>query len=717
MANLREGDTGGRQATGVAAPTYEAPDSATLVEILRLVVLSRSLDDAEARLRKQGRTYFYISSAGHELIQATAAQLFRPGYDWFYLYYRDRCLSLGLGVSVVDQLRQAFAKVTDGTSGGREMPCHFGTPALRIVNQSSATGSQFLHAVGTAEGIAYARRTGVTPSHVDAVDAARVEPDEIVLTCGGDGATSEGEFYEAISAACLKRLPVVFLIEDNGYAISVPVEYQTPGANISQLFRGFPGLLIQEFDGTDVVASYRGLGEAVRHVRSGRGPALVHAHVERLTPHSDADNDASYRPADERRDMRRRDPLTKLESLLLDRGHITEAELRHLKLEITAEVDRAVQLIENEPEADATSVERFLFSPVAACAQETPPEPDGKSVTLLESIRETMALEMRRDDRILVFGEDVADVSRAHLAGSLDGKGGVFRLTQGLQREFGPERVFNTPIAEAAIVGRALGLAARGLLPIAEIQFFDYIWPAMHQIRNELAVLRWRSFNNFSAPVVLRVPIGGYLRGGGMYHSQSAESIFCSCPGLRVIFPSNAQDAAGLLRAALRCGDPTLFLEHKHLYRQPYARSPYPGPDYVIPLGKARRVRRGTDVTVITYGAMVEKCRQTADALSAGGVEVEIIDLRCLVPYDWDAVSESVRATHRALVVTEEPLEHGFGAEIAARIGDDLFGHLDAPVRRVGALNLPVPYAPVLEEKMLPGERQIEAALRELVAY
>ncbi len=710
------------------------PSEATLVDLYRVVLLSRTLDDAEVRLRRQGKAFFQISSAGHEVIQAVAASVFRAGSDWFYLYYRDRCLSLGLGMEPLDLVRQALAKRTDLMSGGREMPCHFGIPSLRIINQSSATGSQFLHAVGTAEGIWLARQGGVSPGPLPEkflrgrartgeaqtlVDPCRVEEDEIVLTTGGDGATSEGEFYEAISAACLRRLPVLFLIQDNAYAISVPVEYQTPGGSISRLFKEYPGLHVQEVDGLDPVASYTVLSHAAQYVRDGRGPALVHAHVSRLVPHSDADDDKLYRPDVERDLIRRRDPLPRFASLLVERGILSRGEIAELEKKTEAEVAAAVEIAlgEDDPEPTPEEVTRFLFESNPVVEEETPPATVGDELTLLDAIRRTLRTEMEQDPRILVFGEDVADLSRAHLLEQLPGKGGVFRVTHGLQREFGHERVFNTPIAEAAIIGRALGLAVRGFLPVPEIQFFDYIWPAMHQIRNELTVLRWRSYDNFAAPVVIRAPIGGYLRGGAIYHSQSAETMFCACPGLRVVMPSNARDAVGLLRTSLRSGDPVLFLEHKHLYRQPYAKSIDPGPDYVIPFGCARVAREGSDVSVVTYGALVEKSLSAARRLADEGIEVEVIDLRSLQPYDFAAIRASVEKTNRVVVAGEEPRTHGFAAEVAARIADELFEHLDAPVRRVGALDAPVPYSPVLEHCMLPSEEDLLREVRSVRAF
>jgi len=719
MGKLRNVDTGARDSTSAPGTMGLEPGRSALFNMFRQALLSRRLDEAQARLRKQGKVFFHISAAGHEIVQAAAAEVLRPGHDWFYLYYRDRCLNLGLGVPPVDLLLQAFGKQTDPMTGGRQMPSHFGTPELRIVNQSSATGSQFLHAVGTAEGIWLARQGGLQPrrDEADGVEAQRVERDEIVLTTGGDGATSEGEFYEAVSTACLRRLPVLFLIEDNAYAISVPVQYQTPGGNISRLFRAFPDLHVDEVDGLDPIESFCAIENAATYVREGRGPALVHAHVARLVPHSDADDDRLYRSSEELEKNQLRDPLLQFESLLLDEGHLSPGDLRDMTREVDLEVAQAVEIAEVGPDPDTKLVKHFLFAPETAVIEETKPAA-GVPLTLIEGIRKTLEVEMERDERILLFGEDVADVSHPELLGKVRGKGGVFRATRGLQRKFGPERVFNTPIAEAAIVGRALGLAIRGFLPVAESQFFDYIWPAMHQLRNEVSVMRWRSFNNFSTPMVLRVPIGGYLRGGSIYHSQSGESIFCSCPGLRVVMPSNARDAAGLLRSALRSHDPVLFLEHKHLYRQKYASAPDPGPEYVIPLGCARTAREGSDLTVITYGALVEKSLRAADQVADDeGLDVEVIDLRSLQPYDWDAIRSAVERTNRVLVAAEEAKSHGFGAEIAARIAQELFAYIDAPISRVGALELPVAYAPSLEAVTLPQESDLVAAMIELARY
>ena len=670
------------------------------------MVTSRELDAVELRLKRQRRVYFQLGSAGHEVIQAAASMLLRPGKDWFYPYYRDRVLALGLGVSPRDMLRQAMAKATDPASGGRMMPYHYGSPELHIVNQSSPTGTQFSEAAGTAEGALLARAlppSDLRPSFLD---------DELVYVSGGEGSTSAGEFYEAVCAAALKRLPVLFLIQDNEYAISVPTEEQTPGGSISALFSSFPHLCIEDVDGLDFPASYEAIQRAAEHCRRRRGPALVHARVVRLTPHSDSDNDLLYRPASEKEEDALRDPVVLFESYLKSASWATDAELEALRGSVRTDLEQAVEEVAPEPEAEPEQVELHVYNPVRTVEVETTPREEGSPLTVVDAINRTLATEMEADPRIVVFGQDVADVSRLRYLEQVKGKGGVFKVTHGLQRRFGEHRVYNTPIAEGSIVGRALGLAVRGFRPVAEIQFFDYIWPAMHQIRNELSLMRWRSNGAFACPVVLRVPTGGYLRGGAVYHSQSGEAIFCHCPGLRVVIPSNARDAVGLLRTAMRCGDPVLFLEPKHLYRQSYARAPYPGDDYVIPLGKARTVRQGDALTLVVYGALVEKGLRAARELSAEGIEIDVIDLRSLQPYDWDAIRESVVATGRLVVAHEESRSFGFGAEIAARAAEDLFDYLDAPVGRYAAKDVHVPYSPDLEDAVLPQVAGLVEVLR-----
>ena len=684
-----------------------------LVDFYRLMYTSRRIDDREILLKRQQKTFFQISCAGHEALQVAAGRALRPGYDWVVPYYRDRALCLTLGVSAEQMLLQAVGAADDLATGGRQMPAHWGSPELNIVNTSSSTATQILHGVGCAEAGMYFSRhpEAAAPSVTDyrAFHPVRFHQDEVVLTSIGEGSTSQGEFWEALNSASNLKLPVIFLVEDNGYAISVPVEVNTPGGSISQLVRSFPHFHIEEVDGTEPDAAFAAMQRAVDHCRQRRGPALVHGHCVRMYSHSFSDDDKLYRSSDERAADALRDPVHKLQIRLLREGILTESELNELEAGIDAAIAEAARRAVEAPIPPVSSIPRHVYSedydPTSAHLATAPvnPDPQATEKTMADMINLCLRDEMRRDPRIVVYGEDIADASREAALRETKGKGGVFKLTAGLQTEFGSERVFNSPLAEANIVGRAVGYAVRGIKPVVEIQFFDYIWPAMHQIRNELALMRWRSNGTFRAPVVIRVPIGGYLTGGSIYHSQCGESIFTHIPGLRVVFPSNALDANGLLRTAIRCDDPVLFLEHKRLYRETYGRAAYPGPDYMIPFGKAATVRTGTDLTIVTYGALVPRALQAAQrAAIEHGIQAEILDLRTLSPYDWEAIAASVRKTNRVLVAYEDMKSWGYGAEIAARIADELFDHLDAPVRRVAAMDTFVAYQPALEDAILP---------------
>ncbi len=689
-----------------ARERFEGLDSEQLIRAFRIMHTSRRLDDREIALKRQNRIFFQISGAGHEAIETAAGMALRSGHDWFYLYYRDRALCLTLGVTPLEMLQAAVGAAADPASGGRQMPSHWGHARHHIVSGSSPTGTQFLQAVGCAEASRF------RDPHTD----------EVTLVCSGEGATSEGEFWEALNAACLNRLPVLFLVEDNGYAISVPVEAQTAGANVSALAAGFPALFRQEVDGTDFLASYRAMKAAAEYCRSGQGPALVHAHVIRPYSHSLSDDERLYKPPSEREAEAERDPVIRFPKFLADEGIIDRHRLQLITHEIDQEVHRATeQALRDEAPAPESALAHLYSEKVDATSSEFATEPRfrGEPMTMVDLLNATIREEMRRNPEILVFGEDVADCSREQNLGQVKGKGGVFKVTAGLQIEFGLRRSFNTPLAEAAIVGRAIGMATRGLKPVAEIQFFDYIWPAMMQIRNELAIMRWRSNGSFSCPVVIRVPIGGYLNGGAVYHSQCGESIFTHCPGLRVVMPSNALDACGLLRTAIRCDDPVLFLEHKKLYREPYNRSPHPGEDFTIPFGCAKIVKPGNSLTVVTYGALVQKSLLAATQIERKDprVSIEIIDLRTLAPYDWETIRTSVDKTSRVIVAHEDTLSFGFGAEIAARIGSELFDKLDAPVRRVGALDTWVGYQPQLEAAILPQTEGLTAEMERLLAY
>ena len=705
------------------APKLHGLDHETLIRIYRTMYLSRRLDDREIQLKRQNKIYFQISSAGHEAVTAVMGYLLRPGTDWIYPYYRDRALCLMLGVTPLETLLQAVGAKDDPSSGGRQMPSHWGHPKWNIVNRSSCTGTQFLQAVGAAEATVYyghRDKALALAKKAPLGKYAKFDPDEIVYVSGGDGSTSEGEFWESLNVACGKKLPLMYLIEDNGYAISVPVETQTAGGNISKLVQGFPGLHIAECDGTDPLESYAVCKQAMEYCRERRGPSLVHARVTRPYSHSLSDDEKLYKTAEEREEEARRDPISKFALLLVREGVLDQKQIEALEAEVDNEVREAAdQALAAEP-PEIESIRVNVYSPdidPTSAAFETQPQLHGAPKTMVEMVAATLSDEMARDERITVFGEDVADASREENLKNVKGKGGVFKATSGLQRKYGADRVFNSPLAEASIVGRAIGMANRGLKPVAEIQFFDYIWPAMMQIRDELCVFRWRSNGAFKAPAVVRVAIGGYLTGGAVYHSQSGESIFTHCPGLRVVMPSTALDVAGLLRTAIRCDDPVMFLEHKHLYRQPYNRSEYPGPDYTVPFGKARVVREGTDVSIITYGAVVHRAEVVAAQLEREGASVEIIDLRSLSPYDWEAIAATARKTHRVIVAYEDMLSWGYGAEIAARIADELFEELDAPVKRIAAMDTFCAYQPKLEEVILPQTSHLAAAVRQLLGY
>ncbi len=696
-----------------------------LVEDLRTAMVSRALDDKEIALQKQNRVFFQISGAGHEALGLAAARELRAGHDWFFPYYRERALVLGLGVDPTSMLLQSVGAATDPASGGRMMPCHWGDPELHIVSQTSATGSQCLPAVGCAEA---GRRIAADADTFARWPEMSAATDEITYVSLGEGATSQGEFWESLNTACTDRLAVLYVIADNGWAISVPTSQQQP-APISTLVSGFAGLEVVEVDGTDYLAARSALRSAVDRLRRGEGPVLVHAHVTRPYSHSAADTQSKYRTAEDLAAEAERDPILRMTRLAVDKGLLDEAGVDALAAEARAEVDQAASRALAEPLPDPTEVTRHVVSvealrraggdsPDAAARGDETHEKgaapgEGEPVAMADAIRRCLHELMAQDPRICVLGEDVADAPPASV-GAVPGKGGVFGTTLGLQREFGHDRCRNSPLAEANIVGRSVGQAVRGLRPCPEVQFFDYIWTATQQIRTEAATMRWRSAGAFSVPMVLRVPIGGYLTGGAIWHSQAGESIFAHMPGLLIAMPSNAADAVGLLRTAFECEDPVLFLEPKHLYRQPYASSPYPEPGWRVPFGQAARRRAGGDVTVVTWGVTVQKCIEAAAAAAEQGVDAEVLDLRTIVPWDRQAVADSVARTGRLVVVHEDVRTAGFGAEVAAWAAEECWDLLRAPIRRVAALDTFVPYAPVLEDVVLPQSDDVLAAVLEV---
>ena len=691
-----------------------------LVAMLRNVYLSRKLDDTEISMKKQTKAYFQISGAGHEGILTAAAKVLKPAHDWFIGYYRDRALCTGLGVTPYEMLCQANGNIGDSSSHGRQMPAHWGNVKLNIVNKSSCTGTQFLQAVGLAEAGKYLEE--LDKDGID-LEGRTYKSDEIIYVSTGDGTTSQGEFWEGITTACVNKLPVLFMVEDNGYAISVPVEVQTPGGSISKALQNFPGLKIFECDGSCPIESYSTMKEAEAYLRAGNGPVLVHAHVTRPYSHSMSDDQGMYRTKEELDREREQDVFKSYPRLLVDAGIMSAEENEELLNEVTLECRQAMkEAIETPWPAKSTVLDHLYSHEVDMTSSEFETEGtfEGKDdVPMAQSINKVMQNEFRKNPFLRMWGEDVADFSQLEKLDDPDlkGKGGVFKITSGVQRAGREGQVFNSPLAEANIVGRAIGQAMRGIKPVVEIQFFDYIWTAFMQIKNEAATTRYRSGGDFSNPLVIRVPIGGYLRGGSIYHSQTGESFYTHIPGLMVVYPSTAADAAGLLRTAIRGDDPVMFLEHKHLYYQGYNRTADPGENYMIPFGKARVAKEGTDATIVTWGALVQKSLDAARKMENEGKSVEVIDLRTLAPFDMEAIKKSLKKTNRLMIAHEEQKTSGFAGEIAARVNEECFEALDAPIMRVTSMDVHVAYCPDLEEVILPQVDDVYQKLGELLNY
>ena len=663
-------------------------DEETLLRVYRTMLTARRLDDKMLTLLKQGKGFFHIGCSGHEATQAAIGLLSRPGHDWFSLYYRDLCIALMLGQTAEETLLDHLAKADNPNSGGRQMAEHFSHPDKNIMTISSSVGAQWLPGLGLALSI---QRRG---------------NDAYALCSGGDGATSQGDFHEAMNWAARSKAPVLFLIQDNKYAISVPVTDQTAGGTPYKLTAGYEGLERVRVDGTDFFQVYAVARAAIDHLRAGKGPVCIVADVVRLLPHSSSDNHFKYRTREDLEKDRGIDPIARLELTLVESGILTEEKIKKLRKEVRQHIDTVTVWAEQQPDpAPETATWYVNFEGDLGLTYEQT-EPAGAPIVLVDAINHALHEEMERNERVLVYGEDVAD-----------GKGGVFTATRDLSARFGKERCFNAPLAEASIIGTAVGLSAAGFKPVVEIQFADYIWPAMPHLRNQVATFRYRSNNRWSCPMVIRVPCGGYIH-GGLCHSQNIEAIFGHMPGFHIALPSTAADAKGLLKTAIRGEDPVLFLEHKALYRAAAARSPEPDADYLLPFGKARLHRAGTDLTLVTYGLMVHKCTNVARQIEKeDGASVEIIDLRTIVPFDAETVLQSVRKTNRVLIVYEDHEFIGFGAEIAAQIADKAFEHLDAPIRRVAGAFTYVPFADPLERAVLPQDDDILRAVRAMLAY
>jgi 2-oxoisovalerate dehydrogenase E1 component len=693
---------------------------AQITKMLSNIFTSRKVDDAEISMKKQSKAYFQISGAGHEGILTSLAMLTKPAYDYFLCYYRDRALCLGLGVTPYEMLCQANGNTGDTASHGRQMPAHFGNVKLNIVNKSSCTGTQFLQACGLAEAGRYF-------SELKSEKTPTFHKDEITVVSTGDGTTSQGEFWEGLTTACVNKLPVLFLVEDNGYAISVPVSVQTPAGSISKALANFPSLTIFECDGNCPIESYDAAKKAVEFLRAGKGPVLLHAHVTRPYSHSLSDDHGFYRTKEDLKNESDLDVINSFPKFLLEANLMTSKEIEEVKNFAAETVKEAMKKALETPWPAASTYMDHLYSDTVDPTSDefnVPAKLTGKDdVPMAAAINKTLKLEIERNPLMRMFGEDVADFSDLDKFDdpNLSGKGGVFKVTSGCQRaahKLGRKtQVFNSPLAEANIIGRAIGMAVRGIKPVVEIQFFDYIWTAYMQLKNEMATLRYRSGGDFKCPMVVRVPIGGYLKGGSIYHSQSGESLFTHVPGIRVVYPSNALDAAGLLRTAIRCDDPVIFLEHKHLYYQGYNRSADPGDNFMIPFGKARIAREGTDATIVCWGALVQKSIDAAKAAAEKGFSVEVIDARTIAPFDIESVINSVKKTNRVLVAHEEHLTSGFGGEIVALVNEKCFEYLDAPPMRVAAKDTHCAYNPGLEEVILPQTSDVLSQLMKLLAY
>ncbi len=689
----------GRVSTRVGNPISQVKNNGshklfTKDEALRYfssMYLARQIDWKAMNYLKQGKSFFHIAGAGHEAVQVAFASLLNPTVDWIFPYYRDLALVLALGVSPKDFFLQCFAKADDPSGGGRQLPCHWGATHINLPSQSSPTGTQFLQAVGTA------------------LASVNKGINNVSYVSSGEGTTSQGEFHEAVNWASREKLPVIFVIQNNKYAISVHVSKQSGGEghSISEMMAGYSNLLRLKFDGTNFYESLESAKKAIAYAKEGKGPVLVEAEVVRLHSHSSSDDHKKYRTTDELQKDLEKCPIEQFVKYTAEHGILSSEEIEETKRKIDALIDEQAKEALLADEVEPKTAARFVFdeSGYASTLEYESREPSGNPIVMVDAINHALHEELELNPDIYVFGEDIAD-----------GKGGVFTATKGLSTRFGSKRVFNSPLAEASIAGVAAGMAIAGLKPVVEIQFGDYIWPAFMQYKDEIATFRYRSNNRWTTPVVTRVAVGGYIH-GGLYHSQNIESIFAHIPGILIAYPSNAADAKGLLKTACRLQDPVLFCEHKGLYRQSFAMSPEPDADYLIPFGKAKVVRQGNDITVISYGATLWDSVFAAKKLEDEGFSVEVIDIRTLIPLDVETIFYSVKKTNKVIVVHEDTLTAGFGAEISARVAEECFEYLDAPIKRIAAKDCHIPYAPLLENEILPSRQEIYNKIKELLNY
>jgi len=654
-----------------------------ILKIYELMALSRRLDEKQLILLKQGKGYFHIAAAGHEAAQLAASQCFKSGFDYAYPYYRDQAFCLGLGVTSKEILMTFLARKDDPSSGGRQMPQHYGHKDLNIIAQSSSTGTQYLQSVGT--GFALKR------------DGEKA----VVYVSSGEGTTSQGDFHEALNWASREKAPVIFHIENNGYAISVPIAEQTAGGSVYKIAAGYESLARYSVDGTDYFETKLAFEKAVDRARKGKGPSIIISNVVRLFPHSSSDDHRKYRDELELISEQSKDPMTIFENKCVNSGIAKPKEFELLRENVLTQINNETDSVEQMDIPDIEKLHTHLFSNKSVKPNKRNIK-NGEKVVLVDAINHALDEELAQNDKMVIYGEDVAA-----------GKGGVFTATRGLTKKYGKERVFNSPLAESSIIGTAIGMATLGYKPVVEIQFGDYIWTSMMQIRNELATLRYRSNGNWTCPVVIRVPVGGYIH-GGLCHSQSIDGFFTHLPVIYIAYPSNASDAKGLLKMACRMDDPVLFLEHKGLYRQGYASSPEPDENYIMDFGKANIVKEGNDITIVTWGALVQK---SIEASRNSQFSVEIIDLRTLNPLDMNTILESLSKTNRLIIAHEDNITSGFGAEIASKIMENGFELLDAPIKRVASKDLPIAYSPNYEDAILVQTHWISNAIDEVMQY